>query len=78
MQLLSLSYCPLLHRELFVDGNQLEAEGAIALLTQLAEAATQEGFERERLKQEKIDALEAEKLGKWFIFFTKDAKFYKI
>lgn len=45
-------------RELFLDGNQLEAEGAIALLTQLAEAAVTEGFERQRVAQEKILAAE--------------------
>uniref|UniRef100_A0A915EVJ5 Uncharacterized protein n=1 Tax=Echinococcus canadensis TaxID=519352 RepID=A0A915EVJ5_9CEST len=41
-------------RELFLDGNNLEAEGATALLTQLAEAAYLEGKERERLKAERM------------------------
>lgn len=39
-----------------MDGNNLEAEGATALLTQLAEAAYLEGKERERLKAEKMAA----------------------
>ncbi|VDM20285.1 unnamed protein product [Hydatigera taeniaeformis] len=47
-------------RELFVDGNNLEAEGATALLTQLAEAAYLEGKERERLKAERMVAAAAQ------------------
>ncbi|KAL5112240.1 hypothetical protein TcWFU_005933 [Taenia crassiceps] len=47
-------------RELFLDGNNLEAEGATALLTQLAEAAYLEGKERERLKAEKMAAAVAQ------------------
>ncbi|VDD80660.1 unnamed protein product [Mesocestoides corti] len=57
-------------RELYLDGNHLEAEGASALLTQLAEAAIQEGIERERLKAEKLAALEAKaKAGRQRIDF---------
>ncbi|VDK82859.1 unnamed protein product [Dibothriocephalus latus] len=51
-------------RELFLDGNHLEAEGAIALLTQISEAAVNEGFERERAAQLKIEQAEAAKNGK--------------
>ncbi|KAM7541641.1 hypothetical protein Aperf_G00000033829 [Anoplocephala perfoliata] len=46
-------------RELYLDGNNLEAEGATALLTQLAEAAYLEGREREKLKSEKMAAAAA-------------------
>ncbi|KAM3186195.1 hypothetical protein ACTXT7_004830 [Hymenolepis weldensis] len=47
-------------RELYLDGNNLEAEGVSDLLFKLAEAAYLEGQERERLKAEKIAAAEAE------------------
>ncbi|KAL7062044.1 hypothetical protein AAHC03_0622 [Spirometra sp. Aus1] len=48
-------------RELFLDGNHLEAEGAIALLTQISEAAVNEGIERERAAQLKLEQAEAAK-----------------
>lgn len=47
-------------RELYLDGNNLEADGVSDLLFKLAEAAYLEGQERERLKAEKIAAAEAE------------------
>ncbi|VDM02974.1 unnamed protein product [Schistocephalus solidus] len=47
--------------ELFLDGNHLEAEGAIALLTQISEAAVNEGIERERAAQLKLEQAEAAK-----------------
>ncbi|CAH8543371.1 unnamed protein product [Dicrocoelium dendriticum] len=45
-------------RELILDGNPLEAEGVIALLSQLAEAAENEGFERAEEARRKQQALE--------------------
>ncbi|VUZ45820.1 unnamed protein product, partial [Hymenolepis diminuta] len=47
-------------RELYLDGNNLEADGVSDLLFKLAEAAYLEGQERARLKAEKIAAAEAE------------------
>ena len=51
------------YRELYLDGNNLEAEGTTALLTQLAEAAYLEGKEREKAKAEKIAAAAAQARG---------------
>ncbi|VDK83013.1 unnamed protein product [Dibothriocephalus latus] len=48
-------------RELYVDGNSLEAEGAIALLYQLSEAANKEGMERADAERAKIEAALAAK-----------------
>ncbi|CAL8080490.1 unnamed protein product [Calicophoron daubneyi] len=45
-------------RELLLDGNPLEAEGVIALLSQLSEAAESEGFERAEEAKRKIQAAE--------------------
>ncbi|KAF5398196.1 Leucine rich repeat ribonuclease inhibitor subtype [Paragonimus heterotremus] len=45
-------------RELLLDGNPLEAEGVIALLSQLSEAAENEGFERVEEIKRKQQALE--------------------
>ncbi|KAF8568180.1 Leucine rich repeat ribonuclease inhibitor subtype [Paragonimus westermani] len=45
-------------RELLLDGNPLEAEGVIALLSQLSEAAESEGFERVEEIKRKQQALE--------------------
>ncbi|KAG5450814.1 RNA-DNA hybrid ribonuclease [Clonorchis sinensis] len=70
---LSLSYCGLTKqcglwlgnlvcetaiRELNLDGNPLEAEGVIALLSQLAEAAENEGFERAEEEKRRLKAIE--------------------
>ncbi|KER31650.1 hypothetical protein T265_02156 [Opisthorchis viverrini] len=70
---LSLSYCGLTKqcglwlgnlvcetaiRELVLDGNPLEAEGVIALLSQLAEAAENEGFERAEEEKRRLKAIE--------------------
>ncbi|KAA3679896.1 uncharacterized protein DEA37_0000890 [Paragonimus westermani] len=44
--------------ELLLDGNPLEAEGVIALLSQLSEAAESEGFERVEETKRKQQALE--------------------
>ncbi|VDO08993.1 unnamed protein product [Rodentolepis nana] len=46
-------------RELYLDGNNLEADGVSDLLYKLSEAAYFEAQERERLKAEKIAAAEA-------------------
>ncbi|BHF58690.1 hypothetical protein SprV_0100164400 [Sparganum proliferum] len=51
-------------RELYVDGNSLEAEGAIALLYQLSEAANKEGIERADAERAKIEAALAAKNAK--------------
>ncbi|TPP55346.1 Nalp (Nacht leucine rich repeat and pyrin domain containing) [Fasciola gigantica] len=49
-------------RELVLDGNPLEAEGVIALLSQLSEAAESEGFERaEEIKRKQLAQEEAKR-----------------
>ncbi|VDP73330.1 unnamed protein product [Echinostoma caproni] len=49
-------------RELILDGNPLEAEGVIALLSQLSEAAESEGFERaEEIKRKQMAQEEAKR-----------------
>lgn len=51
-------------RELILDGNPLEAEGVIALLSQLSEAAESEGFERaEEIKRKQMAQEEAKRAG---------------
>lgn len=47
-------------REIYLNGNNLQADGVSDLLAKLAEAAYMEGQERERLKAEKRAAAEAE------------------
>ncbi|KAA0198923.1 NACHT LRR and PYD domains-containing protein 9 [Fasciolopsis buskii] len=52
-------------RELILDGNPLEAEGVIALLSQLSEAAESEGFERaEEIKRKQMAQEEAKRAAR--------------
>nr|CAH8857216.1 unnamed protein product [Trichobilharzia regenti] len=49
-------------RELILDGNYLEAEGTIALLSRLSDAADKEGFERaEEIRKKQLAVEEAKK-----------------